>query len=82
MDKERNEWGGSFSRKRRRDYVAVSRPDDVTFWQGCQISPLFHEDDQDGQAINLTILLGCGDSGGGEAIIGGGLPNKSAQKAR
>jgi hypothetical protein len=29
-----------------------------TIWQGDQISPLFHEDDQDDQAINLIILVG------------------------
>jgi hypothetical protein len=27
-------------------------------WQGDQISPLFHEDAQDDQAINLIILPG------------------------
>jgi hypothetical protein len=31
-----------------------------TIWQGCQISPLFHEDAQDDQAINLIILRGRG----------------------
>ena len=31
-----------------------------TIWQGCQISPLFHEDAQDDQAIYLIILRGRG----------------------
>jgi hypothetical protein len=29
-----------------------------SIWQGCQISPLFHEDAQDDQLIYLIILGG------------------------
>jgi hypothetical protein len=35
-------------------------------WQGCQISPLFYEDAQDAQAINL-IIFACTPSGHDDA---------------
>ena len=64
------------------------QPNTGSIWQGCQISPLFHEDAQDDQAIYLIILRGrggwvsrCGGKAGLEAAAFRSLDVRTSRSA-